>query len=295
MISIIVPAHNEEAVIAGGLRAILVGAEPGEVEVIVACNGCTDRTAEIARLFGAPVQVIELPQASKISALNAGDAAAKGFPRFFVDADVVIDLSSIRLIARALENARMHFATPTLTMNTSRSPWLVRAYYRVWTQLPYNKIGGQVGTGVYAVSREGRGRFSRFPEVINDDGFVRFMFAPEERGAVMGAVSYVCGPQSLAALIRAKTRVRAGHIQLADRMRLNLSSDRDAAPPLWRWAFRHPELWLLIPVYLVINLVIRRLSANRLRNQVVKWGRDDSRIESRINGASTSPPVNKVI
>ncbi|HOQ87625.1 MAG TPA: glycosyltransferase, partial [Phycisphaerae bacterium] len=79
MYSIIIPAHNEETVIARCIRAIITGAAPGELEVIVACNGCTDRTAEIAREFGDPVRVLEIKTPSKVAALNAADAAATGF------------------------------------------------------------------------------------------------------------------------------------------------------------------------------------------------------------------------
>ena len=52
MISILVPAHNEETVIDRCLRAILDGALPGELEVIVICNGCSDGTARRARAYG---------------------------------------------------------------------------------------------------------------------------------------------------------------------------------------------------------------------------------------------------
>lgn len=277
MISIIIPAHNEETVIARGLRAIVTGAAPGELEVIVACNGCTDRTAEIAVGFGPPVRVLDVPVASKIAALNAGDAAATSFPRLYVDADVVLDLDSIRRIAAALEPGAIHFATPMLSMDLSRTTWAVRAFYRVWTALPYNQQSGQVGTGVYALSQTGRARFAAFPEVINDDGFVRFLFPLAERTAVAGAVSHVDPPQTFAALLRAKTRVRIGQAQLRRLHPDRPASDRGTAPPLWRWILTRPDLWLALPVYLAANIISRRQAAARLRSAALDWGRDDSR------------------
>ena len=60
-----------------------------QLEIIVACNGCTDETARIARGFDG-VTVLELEQPSKAAALNAGDAAASHWPRLYVDADVQI-------------------------------------------------------------------------------------------------------------------------------------------------------------------------------------------------------------
>ena len=92
MISIVVPARNEGFVIARTLRAMATGAVPGELDVIVVCNGCTDNTADIARSFGPPVRVIETEVGSKVHALNLGDQAASTFPRIYADADVEITL-----------------------------------------------------------------------------------------------------------------------------------------------------------------------------------------------------------
>ena len=51
---VLVPAHNEEQVIASGLEAIVEDLRPGD-QMLVVADRCTDRTAEIARSFGASV------------------------------------------------------------------------------------------------------------------------------------------------------------------------------------------------------------------------------------------------
>ena len=68
-LSVIIPAHNEEKVLARCLDALLADSEAGELEILVAANGCTDRTVEIARSYGDRVGVIEIPEASKHAAL----------------------------------------------------------------------------------------------------------------------------------------------------------------------------------------------------------------------------------
>ena len=103
MISVIIPAHNEQAVIRRSLESLTCGSQPGEVEIIVVANGCTDATADAARAFAPAVRVIETPIASKIHALNLGDQAASGFPRFFIDADVVLPLDALRRLAARLD------------------------------------------------------------------------------------------------------------------------------------------------------------------------------------------------
>ena len=90
MISVVIPAHNEEAVIASTLRSVLEGLEQG-AEVLVVCNGCSDDTAAVAGTFGLPVRVLEIEPASKVAALNAGDEVAAGYPRIYLDADVTLD------------------------------------------------------------------------------------------------------------------------------------------------------------------------------------------------------------
>ncbi len=51
---VLVPAHNEEQVIGSGLEAIMANRRRGDLVLVVA-DRCTDRTAEIARSFGASV------------------------------------------------------------------------------------------------------------------------------------------------------------------------------------------------------------------------------------------------
>ena len=63
-------------------------------------NGCTDDTAAVARAAG--VAVIELEPGGKIQALNAGDAASIEFPRFDVDADVVVGADDLEAMAGRL-------------------------------------------------------------------------------------------------------------------------------------------------------------------------------------------------
>ena len=94
MTSIIIPAHNEAAVIERCLKSLEISAIKNKLEVYVVCNGCVDNTADLARKFEY-VTVIDIPTASKIAALNAGDDAATTYPRVYFDADVLIEGDSL--------------------------------------------------------------------------------------------------------------------------------------------------------------------------------------------------------
>src|SRR5450759_1873023 len=90
MISIIVPAYNEEALLAGTLRALRVSADAvgAPYEIIVVDDGSTDRTAEIARGHGARVVGVNVRQIG--AARNAGAKVAVGDLLVFVDADTLV-------------------------------------------------------------------------------------------------------------------------------------------------------------------------------------------------------------
>ena len=121
------------------------------MEVIVVCNGCTDATATIARGFEGPVRVIETEVASKTHALNLGDAAARGFPRLYVDADVVLTWGSILRIAAALEAPGVLAASPAAEMVfPAGTAWAVKSYYRLWMSLPYVCEGLMAAGGGFA-------------------------------------------------------------------------------------------------------------------------------------------------
>ncbi len=86
-ISVIIPAHNEEKYIARCIRSIKKAESEfkGNVEIIVVCNRCTDRTAEIAESLGARVLTNEDRCIAKVR--NTGIAAAKGRIIVTIDAD----------------------------------------------------------------------------------------------------------------------------------------------------------------------------------------------------------------
>ena len=274
MTSIVIPAHNEEAVIGRCLGALLDGAAADELEIVVACNGCTDGTAARARSFGRPVQVVEIDEASKTAALNAADRVATGFPRIYVDADVVLPLGSVRKLVKVLERGDALLASPVADTDTSASSAAVRDFYDIWHRLPYNQV--MVGTGVYALSQEGRARFGEFPSIIADDGYVRSRFLPQERVAVHDAPVRVFAPRTYGDLIRVKTRGRVGGYELRAKFPQPGTSDPKAAGAIVKslpWDVRLP--WKAA-VYVWANIVVRIGAYRRLRGDGrLVWERDE--------------------
>jgi glycosyltransferase involved in cell wall biosynthesis len=284
-ISVIVPAHNEAAVIVRTLRAITDGAEANELEVIVVCNGCTDDTAAVARSFGAPVRVIETEVASKTHALNLGDKEARHFPRIYVDADVVLRIDAIRVLANRLESNDVLVVAPTANIDLTNCSWIVRAFYNVRALLP-SAQEGIGGSGVYALSETGRKRFGEFPKVTADDGYVRIQFCPEERETLASVHSTVFPPRAWKELVATKTRSHFGSFEL----------ERDF-PDLWKnrgesnkksilGLFKDPRRWLSLCAYCLVTVTARRRARKRLHNSSIIWERDDT---SRVAARQSAP------
>jgi glycosyltransferase involved in cell wall biosynthesis len=275
-ISVIIPAHNEADVIGRCLSGILDGADHDELDVVVVPNGCTDATAEIAATFGPPVRVVVSPVASKAAALNVGDRAASTFPRFYVDADVEIDIASIRAVGDVLRSGEADVAAPRIRVVLTGRSWAVRAYYSIWLQLPYHSED-MVGSGVYALSQAGRESFDEFPQQIADDGFIRTVAPRDRRRSVSGAEFTVHPPLDLASLHRVRRRVYTGNVTtVSDGAGVDPDESRRQRAALAALA-RSPRRWPALGVYLGVASTSKLASRWRARRpDSGGWDRDDS-------------------
>jgi glycosyltransferase involved in cell wall biosynthesis len=85
-VSVVVPAFNAAAHLPAALASILAQTV-GPLEVIVADDGSTDATREIAAAHGAPVRVVTQPTAGPPATRNLGIRAACGDLLAFLDPD----------------------------------------------------------------------------------------------------------------------------------------------------------------------------------------------------------------
>jgi glycosyltransferase involved in cell wall biosynthesis len=273
VLSVIIPAHNEAQVIGRCLTGLLDGAQRDSLEIVVVCNGCHDGTSAIARSFGPSVQVLELAAASKSAALNAGDLIARHYPRFYVDADVVVTGRDLNKVADWLLDGRALAATTGLHIHSAHSSWLVRRYYRFWQSLP--QIANDLcGRGVYGASEVGRRSFDRFPDAIADDMFFRSRFPRHSRSIVPGTSATVFAPRTFRGLLRRRVRVLAGNAQLSDRGHL---AEGESGLRALTAAMRQTTV-LDAAVYVAVGCVSRLAVAWEARgDRSIRWGADDSR------------------
>lgn len=207
--SIVIPAYNEGRVIQRCLHSIFDGLDPDEIEVVVACNGCTDDTVDRAIATGYPVKVLDLPEAGKIGALRAGEQAVSSLPRVYLDADVVVSGATLRVVLEATAKDAVA-ARPPVEFDVTKSAWLVRRYYRARRAIP-NVMQDLCAAGIYSFSATARSRFDTFPQVTADDLFAARIVAPDEIVVVDTDPVIVHVPRDSRSLLRILRRVYRGN------------------------------------------------------------------------------------
>ncbi|MBD7958545.1 glycosyltransferase family 2 protein [Microbacterium sp. Sa4CUA7] len=206
--SVIVPAHDESAVIERTLRELAEPASAGSLDVHVVCNACSDDTA--LRAGAVPgVRVTSLDIASKTAAVNEGTRAAATAPYIVLDADIHLPSTAIPTLLRALSRPGVQAGRPPFEYDTLDSAPLVRAYYRARSRIPAMSAA-LWGGGVYALGSTGIERVGVLPALTADDFYVDSLFAAREKAIPLSAPARVRMPTTTKALLSVLTRNRRG-------------------------------------------------------------------------------------
>ncbi len=276
MATVIVPAHNEESVIADCLNSIIH--QPGVDQIIVPCNGCTDNTVALVKSQFPDVVCLDIKKPSKTNALNVAEQKAAelgmSYPIFYIDADTRLSDNCIAHITRAMDDSNTLLAAPTPIIDTSKSSWLVKTYYKVWTKLPYIQEG-VIATCSFIISQQGRKRFDKFADVIGDDGFVRCHFKNSEIANIQGAEIYISAPRDIFSLIKIKTRARLGNMELIAKKQCPVQEAKHYGNVMKSRLLSRQAIDTL--VYILIALVIRiraKIQFKKLDNY--QWETDNS-------------------
>jgi cellulose synthase/poly-beta-1,6-N-acetylglucosamine synthase-like glycosyltransferase len=109
-VSLIIAAHDEQAVIAAKVVNALALSYPREMlQVIVVCDGCTDATAKHASDAGADL-VLELPRGGKIVAQDTAVEQANGEIVAFSDANSQWEPDALRELVAAFADPQVGYA-----------------------------------------------------------------------------------------------------------------------------------------------------------------------------------------
>lgn len=255
-------------------------ARDGDLDVIVVANGCSDGTAALAASFGPGIRVLTLDTASKHAALAAGDLAATGFPRIYLDADVELGAADIGALARALQEPGVLAAAPTRVLALDGRPWLVRWYYDIWLRLPEVRQG-LFGRGVIAVGPDGHERLAGMPALLADDLAASLRFGRGERRVVTGARVTIYPPQTFGDLLRRRVRAAESVTQLEQAQWSPGASARTRPADLAAIARARPRAIPKLALFLAVALLARwRARRSVARGDYSAWRRDESSRES---------------
>lgn len=126
-ISILVPAYNEEKVIARTIEGLLEAPYPDK-EIIIIDDGSKDGTLKIANTYKNKVKVLHKENGGKASALNYGIAFTKGEIIVIVDADTIVSRNSLKQIVKGFSINKNVAAVAGNIKVRNRMNWIT------WTQ-----------------------------------------------------------------------------------------------------------------------------------------------------------------
>jgi len=181
LVSLIIPAYDEESVIAAKVANALALDYPRErLQIVVASDGSGDATAERARAAGADL-VLELPPGGKVAALNAAAEAATGELLAFSDANSVWAPDALRRLVAPFADPQVGYVCGQVRFLDPGGGNLEGAYWRyemAVRRMESALAGVTAGNGaIYAVRRSAY--ISLAPSGSHD---LSFPFAFAKRG-----------------------------------------------------------------------------------------------------------------
>ncbi|ACG73277.1 glycosyl transferase family 2 [Anaeromyxobacter sp. K] len=160
-VTLLFSAFDEEAWIRRKIENCLaLDYPPDRLEIVVGCDGCTDRTAQIAReVGGGRVKVHALtPRAGKASVLSRLVPQARGDLVVLTDANVMLERGALRALARRFREPGVGAVVGRLRLfNPTRREFEESLYWKYETAIKFyeGKHGCVLGAngGIYAIRR----------------------------------------------------------------------------------------------------------------------------------------------
>lgn len=257
-VSAVMPVHDGAAMVAAKLANLLALEYPADrLEIVLACDGCSDATAAIARGVGdARVRVLEFDRRrGKASCLNDAVAAATGEVLLMVDVRQRLEPGALRALVEHLSDpgvgavgGQLRFEDPDTGFAAG-----VDAYWRYESaiRLAEARSGSVVGLSgaLYAMRRS---LFRPLPAAtVLDDVLVPMQVAASGARVTWQprAVAWDRASRSAAGERVRKVRTLAGNLQLVQLAPWLLDPRRN---PLWFRFVGHKLLRLAAPWALVL-------------------------------------------
>jgi glycosyltransferase involved in cell wall biosynthesis len=269
--AIIIPAHNEEALIGRTLWYLSRGLSFDLFRVIVIANGCTDATAARARAALPMAEVIETNRRGKCHALNLGYVAVgPGVPVVCMDADLDVTAEAVGALFSAVTQSGYLAACGQMDVSTTGAAAAVRLFYKGWRTNPYF-ARGKFG-GLFALSPKGAAKVFPLPEITADDEYVRRSFTDVETAFIPGCRFVARSPATLSSLLKVRRRSLRGAREVAKLGKA--SPERGSAARMLGRAVTSPADALPIGFFLLVMSWVRFRLAIEPSGSSPRWERD---------------------
>lgn len=259
MVTVLIPAFNEEAVIAGTIRSVLASDHP-DFEIIVIDDGSSDATHQIAAAAGVTA-LKQTDNLGKAAALNAGIAAARGVHIVTVDADTLVAPDTLRLLCVPLLDPSTDAVASNVKVG-NRLSWL-----NIWQSVEYI-----IGLNVARRAQAAIGCITTIPgaacsfrpealaavggfssDTVVEDTDLTLSLQADRRTILFQpkALAFTESPDTLVGLFRQRRRWMRGYIQcLWKHRRSFLRLDMLGLFGMPNLLFVHVLMYLLVPLSL---------------------------------------------
>lgn len=218
-----------------------------------------------------------LDQPGKCAALNRaekliGDECA-GI--IYLDADIELDVDALRGMAHLISDGSIPMIVAPKPEIIRPSNFIVAAFGAIWIRLPHVRKD-VVGAGCFAVTRAGRLRWKKWPQIISDDGFARLMFSANERFVDENSNFRITMPELTRDLIKVRGRRIRGSFELLKKFPgLRKFDNRRKWEGIWYFLIR---LWLYPAclIYLCINFTTKIYLVLRNDTSTLQWEQESS-------------------
>lgn len=257
-VSVVMVVHDGARHLRAKLRNLqALDYPPGQIEIVIACDGCTDATARLARQYDDPrVRVLEFAQRrGKAACLNDAVAIARGDVLLMTDVRLKLSPTALRELVANLADINVGAASGELQMENVRSGFAqgIDAYWHYEKSIRHaeSRSGSTVGvSGALYVVR--RALFDPLPPgIVLDDVLIAMRVAAAGCRVVFEprALAWDQPPQRPAEERRRKLRTLAGNYQLIQLAPWLLFPGSN---PLWFRFVNHKLLRLLAPWLLLL-------------------------------------------